>query len=309
MKEYLLEILRCPETGGKLQIRNAKIHNNEIYEGELVNSSGRVYPVIKGIPRFVDSDAYVSNFSMEWTIHRKTQLDTETCAESFESFKERVGFNQNELQGKMVLDAGVGMGRYSDVVLKMGAKAVGIDLSFAIESAQSNLSNNPNFNCIQADIFNPPFEKECFDYIFSIGVLHHTPDCRKAFLSLVPYLKKGGEIAIWVYAWRGFQSIRSNFWRFFTTKIPHKTLYWIIKTFLPIWDFGLKIPVIHKAFWIIPTSYHPDKEWRILDTFDWYSPKYQSKHRWEEVEKWFEEAGLKEIRRMNFPISVRGKKC
>ena len=51
---------------------------------------------------------------------------------------------------------------------------------------------------------------------------------------------------------------------------------------------------------------HPEPEWRWLDTFDWYSPKYQWKHTYEEVEGWFREAGLVEIHRGEFPVSVRG---
>jgi hypothetical protein len=56
----------------------------------------------------------------------------------------------------------------------------------------------------------------------------------------------------------------------------------------------------------LPTSLNPDPEWRWLDTFDWYSPRYQWKHTYEEVERWFEEAGLHQIERGPFAVSVRG---
>lgn len=46
----------------------------------------------------------------------------------------------------------------------------------------------------------------------------------------------------------------------------------------------------------------------ILDTFDWYSPKYQWKHDWPEVEGWFGEAGLGDVTRNEFPVSFRGRK-
>ena len=308
MKESLLEILSCPESGEPLELKDPKGSGDEITEGRLVSPSGRSWTIRKGIPRFVDSDRYVSNFSLEWTVHKKTQLDSISSQRSFETFKERIGFTSEEIKGRRVLDAGVGMGRYSDIALNLGGEVVGADLSLAVESAHANLGENPRFNVVQADIFHLPFKKESFDYIFSMGVLHHTPDCKKAFLSLLPLLKKGGEIAIWVYAWQGFHSIRSNFWRFFTTKIPPRTLYGIIKTLLPLWDAGLRIPLLGKAFKIIPTSGHELKEWRVLDTFDWYSARYQSKHRWEEVEGWFREAGLTDIRRLNYPVAVRGRK-
>ncbi|MGH8655604.1 MAG: class I SAM-dependent methyltransferase [Gammaproteobacteria bacterium] len=37
-----------------------------------------------------------------------------------------------------------------------------------------------------------PFAAKSFDVIFSIGVLHHTPDTKAYFQKLVPLLKAGG---------------------------------------------------------------------------------------------------------------------
>ena len=57
---------------------------------------------------------------------------------------------------------------------------------------------------------------------------------------------------------------------------------------------------------LLPTSLDPDLEWRWLDTFDWYSPKYQWKHTYDEVEQWFREVGLVDVGRGEFPVSVWG---
>jgi len=74
-----------------------------------------------------------------------------------------------------------------------------MDLSLAVEACYQNLFHRGNVMVVQADIFNSPFELESFDVIVSIGVLHHTPDPRLAFRSLVGLLKPGGLIGIWVY--------------------------------------------------------------------------------------------------------------
>jgi SAM-dependent methyltransferase len=309
MKESLVKILREPDTGEKLILSDVRLEKDEVVEGRLVaEASGNSYPIIRGIPRFVSSDLYTKSFSLEWTIHRKTQLDSECSTESWNSFRERTGLTSEELKGKLALDAGVGMGRYSDVALKQGATVVGVDLSLAVESAYENFGRHPRFSVVQADIFHLPFARETFDTIFSLGVLHHTPDCKRAFMSLLPFLKPDGYVVIWVYAWQGFHSIRSNFWRFFTTKLPPDMLYNIIKSGLPIWELLSRIPVAGKLFKIVPTSGHPKREWRILDTFDWYSARYQSKHRWEEVEGWFKEADLVDVTRLSFPVAVKGRK-
>jgi hypothetical protein len=59
---------------------------------------------------------------------------------------------------------------------------------------------------------------------------------------------------------------------------------------------------------MIPMAFHPDRAWRILDTFDWYSPWYQSKHTYEEVFRWFESCGLDDLRVVEQPIAVQGRR-
>ena len=58
----------------------------------------------------------------------------------------------------------------------------------------------------------------------------------------------------------------------------------------------------------LPTRLHADPSWRILDTFDWFSPYYQWKHDEAEVKRWFEELGFEEVRRLpeRTMVSVRG---
>ena len=75
---------------------------------------------------------------------------------------------------------------------------IGIDLGDGVESAFALTKSLPNVHIVQCDIFKLPF-KRAFDYAFSVGVLHHTPDPKKAFMSLASKVKKGGHISAWVY--------------------------------------------------------------------------------------------------------------
>ena len=59
---------------------------------------------------------------------------------------------------------------------------------------------------------------------------------------------------------------------------------------------------------LFPINRNPKSEWRVLDTFDWYSPKYQSKHTYEQVFRWFESCGLEDLRVIETPIAVKGHK-
>src|SRR5205823_13511611 len=54
----------------------------------------------------------------------------------------------------------------------------------------------------------------------------------------------------------------------------------------------------------IGVSMHPDPEVRVCDTLDWYAPRYMSRHTFEEVAGWFEEAGLVDVTDLS-----RGQVC
>jgi hypothetical protein len=48
--------------------------------------------------------------------------------------------------------------------------------------------------------------------------------------------------------------------------------------------------------------------WRVLDTFDWYSPKYQSLHTFPEVYRWFRSEELTDIALFDYPVDVAGSR-
>jgi hypothetical protein len=50
-----------------------------------------------------------------------------------------------------------------------------------------------------------------------------------------------------------------------------------------------------------------DRGWRVLDTFDYLAPAYQSKHTYTQVIGWFKKAGLSSIAKLEIPVSVKGK--
>ncbi|MBI2094229.1 MAG: methyltransferase domain-containing protein, partial [Candidatus Omnitrophica bacterium] len=110
----------------------------------LCDQCGLRFPWIDGIPRFVESDSYVKSFSFEWLRHRKTQLDPSSPGESEQTFREKTGLTPEQVEGKLILDAGCGMGRFAQVVSRWGGRVVGMDLSRSVEAASENLSGYKN---------------------------------------------------------------------------------------------------------------------------------------------------------------------
>ena len=306
----LLAILRCLSCGSKLEKDQAG--------GFFCSACKRVYPNAQGIARFVDAQHYAASFGFQWHLYQKTQLDSDNdeVRESERNFLMKTALRPEDLKGKLVLDVGCGMGRFAEVATRWGARVVGIDLSAAAEVAARNLAGR-DFVAFQADVFAMPFAPESFDVIYSIGVLHHTPDCEAAVKALDKFLKPGGLLAVWLYSgynkWYRF----SDVWRRYTHKMEPETLHRILKVAVPFFynlQQALKqVPVVGRpaagiVHHLFPVNRQKDPEARMLDTFDWYSPKYQSKHTYEQVFKWYAAMGMEDMRVGEITVAVRGRK-
>lgn len=308
MKLPLLSFLSCK--CGRRFVADPPVPGDSarLEEGFLSCACGVRFPVRGGVPRFVPVDFEVESFSFQWLKHRRTQLDSGGSKESERTFFAKTLFRPEELRGKSVLDAGCGMGRFLDIASKHCAMSVGVDLSFAVEAAHENLRERPNVHVLQADLRDLPFPDSSFDFIYSIGVLHHTPDCRASFLSLLRLLKPGGKIAIWLYSLEAYRFSRSERYRRLTTRLPPRILYGLCSVAVPYY-YLTRMPWLGSRFYnLLPISLHPDRRWRQLDTFDWYSPKYQSKHTFPEVYGWFRGAGLADIEMAEPAVTVCGRK-
>jgi len=304
----LQAILRCLSCGSKLE--------NDQAAGFVCPACKRAYPNVQGIARFVDAQHYAASFGFQWHRYQKTQLDHDELRESERHFLAKTALRPEDLKGKLVLDVGCGMGRFAEVATRFGARVVGVDLSAAAEVAAKNLADR-DFVAFQADVFALPFAPESFDIIYSIGVLHHTPDCEAAVKALDKYLKPGGLLVVWLYSgynkWYRF----SDLWRRYTHKMKPETLHGILKVAVPFFynlQQGLKrVPLVGRpaaglVHHVFPVNRQKDPEARMLDTFDWYSPKYQSKHTYEQVFKWYEAMGMEDMRVGEISIAVRGRK-
>jgi SAM-dependent methyltransferase len=164
-------------------------------------AAGCRVPVVGGIPRFVPSDGYAAAFGRQWLTYRRTQLDSATGVPISRTRLERcLGAPLASLRGLLVLEAGCGAGRFTELLLGAGARVLACDLSRAVEANLENCGGSPGHFVFQADILDLPVAADACDVVLCIGVLQHTPDPEAAIRALASRVKPGGRLVIDHYA-------------------------------------------------------------------------------------------------------------
>src|SRR4029453_7798451 len=104
-------------------------------------------------------------FGYQWNRYARVQLDSANGTSiSEDRFIAVTGWSPNDLAGKMVLDAGAGAGRFTEVAIRWGAEVCAVDLSSAIFAARANVRDADRATFVQADCFNLPFPSKSFDF-------------------------------------------------------------------------------------------------------------------------------------------------
>lgn len=265
---------------------------------------GHAFDEVDGIPRLVKGeDAHgiegsVESFGFQWTT-----FDVRDTAEDTGVFVEKTGLSLSDLRGKLVLDAGCGGGRYARLAAEHGARVVGMDLSAAVRHARETTRHLADVQIIQGDLLAPPLAQASFDIVYSIGVLHHTPDTHAAFSAIAKLVKPGGHLAVWLYRRNTVpQEIINTAGRALTTRLPRRALLLIARA----GAVAGGMPGVKHLNKVVNFSAHPRWTTRVCDTFDWWAPRYQFHHTEKELERWFTEAGFDEVRLLHPGRAARG---
>jgi SAM-dependent methyltransferase len=310
MKPTALDVLVCPACKAALDLKAATVQGQEILDGTLTCSACHLcYPIRGGVPRFVPDGLYANSFGRQWNWFRTVQLDSETgTSRSEEALHGATGWRDDEYRGRRLLDAGVGAGRFAERAASKGAEVFGIDLTTAVDAAYRNIGQRAGVHLIQADIFALPFRSETFDLAYSIGVLHHTPDPSTAFRRVADVVKPEGRFAVYLYSRYGISHRMSDVIRPVTTRLPLAVMWALSAAAVPLY-YLYRLPVVGTiANLAVPISMERHWRWRWLDTFDWYTPKYQFKYLYPEIVRWYQDAGFHELEIFGEPVRMSGQK-
>ena len=334
----LIGLLKCLECGAPVEI--AEIAARSGYpelgpDGWLeCTSCGERYPVIGGTPRMLDREersrlgssypaAAVSVPADSGANHRRPTVQERT-AESFayewthfgqprrEWHKNFVDYMQPHepdfFADKLVLDVGAGSGRHSAQAAELGARVVAIDISESIDVARRNAPTD--VLTVQADAERLPFSPGTFDFVMSIGVLHHLPDPRRALKSVAHYARPGGWLHVYLYwqpevAWHRALLSLVTAARRVTVRMPHRLLHqlcyplaaalWI--TIVGPYHRLRKRSRFARLADALPLKTYADYPFAVLvnDQFDRFSAPLERRYTRLEVEMLLTDAGLTDV--------------
>jgi SAM-dependent methyltransferase len=325
--------LKCIDCGKDLTLEPFICNGDECSEGILRCVKCKTeWPIINGVPRLLprkllkelvvekypeffkkhtlkgislskkDKDLKnrtADSFGFEWLAYPKilTQFEKD-WARYFNPY-----IFKKDIKGMVVADFGCGMAKHGYFIGKYNAKKyIGLDLSEAVDAAYNNTKKFKSL-IVQADIYSIPIKGNLVDLFYSIGVLHHLPDPEKGFKSITKLMSKKSRIFIWVYGTHNNKRAKYVYdpIRVLTTRMPKKLLYKLCyvpasalhaanESYKFFDRVGLKrIAKLHpfKYYSMFPFKF------KVSDSFDVFATPKQLYYEMNEIDDWFNHAGLK----------------
>jgi SAM-dependent methyltransferase len=300
MNPKVLSWLVCPTCRNALESGES----GQADVGSVRCSEGHIFPVVRGVPRLLPSLQAESadgarsiheSFSREWS-HFDYESDRtwgQTVEERRADFLRHVDLPAEVLADKLVVDAGCGNGALSVAISSFGCDVLATDISASVEAAKRHFdeSGADRTYFIQSDLMRPALRPDTFDIVYCAGVLHHTPDTRKTFESLVPALAPGGTIFVWLY-WRepGLRARLSELLRRALSPMPATVKHAVVWMLVPQSVLRNRIRAARGQ----TDKLNPrEVAIRMLDS---YTPRYRWLHTPDEVRGWYLEHGFTDIK-------------
>jgi len=239
------------------------------------------------------------SFSQEWGLFNYNCDKTWgwTLDERKSVFLGDMDLKPHELAGKRLLDAGCGNGTLTAALSDFGFEVVGLDLNDGLGLAYRNRSKyakkaKESVQYVQGNLVQPPLQDGTFDFVYSSGVIHHTPSSKEAFDSLVRLTKKGGRLYVWVYGKRALPvRMFLGSGRYLKRFLSLKSLVHFCKILAPFYKMAAHILNLSGA---IKFRSRTTQE-ITLDLFDAFAPRFNHWHTETEVRSWFQIHGFKNI--------------
>jgi SAM-dependent methyltransferase len=254
---------------------------------------------------------YADAFGLQWNSFRKTQLDS-YCGIDISQRRARrcIGPEAwafvHDNPGIDVLEAGCGAGRFTEVLLAIGARVTSVDLSSAVEANQENFPQGERHRVLQADVLNLPFAPRQYHVVFCLGVIQHTPNPEATIAALFEQVRPGGWLVIDHYTHELSRYTKTGpLFRQVLRRLPPKEgMKWterLVDFFFPLHRAvrGIRVgqalvsrvsPVL-TYFHCYDLTDEMHRQWALLDTHDALTDWYKHKRTKGQIQRTLERLG------------------
>jgi len=253
-------------------------------------------------PRNLD-DATVEGFGKEWSKFTQEPL---SAAEREQLFAEYFSLIDWSKKPRRVLDMGCGSGRWDVLLAPLVGELVAADASPEALEVAKRIVRAPNVSFVECSPETLPFADGHFDFIFSLGVLHHLPDTEAAIESLACKLTPGGRLLLYLYyafdnrpRWFRFIWKLTDLVRRCVCRLPFSLRYalsQVIALFVywPLARAAKFFPV--PGSW--PLRFYADRSFYVMrtDALDRFGTKLEKRFTKQQIVAMLEAARLEDIR-------------
>ena len=236
---------------------------------------------------------------------------------SKEMLEDIVGpFNLKLIKNKVIMEVGSGSGRILKNLLKFNPKKIiGVEPSKAINIAKRNNEESKKiiFKKIKGEDIK---DLKKYDFVFSLGVIHHIPNYKKVCKNIYNSLKTNGKFICWVYGYEGnelYIFIFNNLRRL-TILMPDFLLRFlcnILNIFLYIYIFLCKFLTLPLKDYLLNVFAKCSFSKRNYIIFDQLNPSFSKYFKKEEISQLMKISGFKEVklhRRHKYSWTIISKK-
>jgi SAM-dependent methyltransferase len=324
MRLSILPVLRCPVSGARLLLEPSRVEGDHVMEGAL-RAEGRseTYPITGGVPRLLpapDVGRHTrATFGFQWA-RRVAGLEPEHVCYGF-SVPETIDFFERTIlpepfdDDAWVLDAGCGSAEKSAEIARRGQSVIAFDLSDSVDAAFARFPDVARLHLLQADVLHPPIAPGTMRAVICTGVLHHTPDPRAGFRALSGLQTPDGRLVVWLYPRdrRSADRFLGILYRLRDgLRATHRLGAHGAYVLSLVASAGL-YPFFHRRFRDVRSGerVRAREVWGaiVFNTYDFLSPRYQSRHTPEEVAEWFESEGYGSPERFGTGLFLAAKRA
>jgi SAM-dependent methyltransferase len=260
------------------------------------------------MPDAFDADV-VAGFGDEWKRFDQTDRAEGDLRETFDNYFRTFPWSMvaGESRG---FDLGCGSGRWARFVAERCGHLTCIDPSpEALEVARRNLNHLTNVDFQQAAAGDLPYAESSFDFGYSLGVLHHTPDPARSLRDAVRVLKPGSPFLVYVYyaldnrpIWFRLVWRASNVMRLAISRLPHRWRYVVSQAIAAVvyWPLA-RVALLAEKVGLnsehLPLTSYRRKSFYVMrtDALDRFGTRIEHRFTRSELVEWMRLGGLEHI--------------